>query len=76
MPGRVGARARGSSLTQPRAPARSSCTEAARGTGTTLSALKTAAVYAVINWGQGGKTNQTRPGVDKVKPKIRFKYSL
>ena len=47
--GRVEVRSPGSSLTQPQIPARSSYTEAAQGTGTTLSASMTAAVYAVIN---------------------------
>ena len=56
--GRVGVSLLGSSMIRPRARASSSCTEAARATGTTLSASMTAAAHARTNWGQGGKTNQ------------------
>ena len=85
--GRVGVSSLGSSMTRPRASASSSCTEAARATGTTLSASMTAAALARTNWGQGGKTNQ-EPELKHVhcclimdlalmiKPGVKYQYKI
>ena len=60
-PGRAGHRSRGSSLTWPRARARSFCTEAAPGTATTLSAWRTAATLASTELAPEEETN---PGAE------------